>query len=441
VGLGGAARPDDPSSTPADGLCRDGHAAKGMQRRAPDVNDAERLLRAFEEGTLIRPAADRPNFVDLARTLASLAGVPGFAPNEEIASHIGDPEHLVFVLADGLGVHFVEEQSEGSWLREHMAMEMQAVFPSTTAVALTSLATGAWMGRHAVTGWHTRLPELGGAVTILPFQRRSDDQPLGEHGVTPEEAFPAPALLGRASRSVASVVPAAIVNSVYSVYSSGGTPRLGYRSLAEAVEQVVDRVEEADGPTHTYVYTPLVDALAHDLGVGHPEVRDGVSAVDELARRLSAEFSDLGIDARIVVSADHGHLDTAPDRRHPLRPSDPLLGMLDGPPSGDVRVIYFHLLEGRHYGFRELFTKRFGERFVLLDADDAERLQLFGPDELTEECRHRIGDMVAISLGRDVMRYSRPQANGGSGNGAFMRQIGQHSGLSPEEMMIPLIVG
>ena len=112
--------------------------------------------------------------------------------------------------------------------------------------------------------------------------------------------------------------------------------------------------------------------------------------------------------------------------------------MLDGPPSGDVRVLYFHLLEGRHYRFRELFEERFGERFVLLDAEDAERLRLFGPDDLTEECRHRVGDMVAISLGRDVMRYSRPEGNGPGD--AFMRQIGQHSGLSPQEMLIPLIV-
>jgi len=75
---------------------------------------------------------------------------------------------------------------------------------------------------------------------------------------------------------------------------------------------------------------------------------------------------------------------------------------------------------------------------VLLDAEDAERLRLFGPDDLTEECRHRVGDMVAISLGRDVMRYSRPEGNGPGD--AFMRQIGQHSGLSPQEMLIPLIV-
>lgn len=404
----------------------------------PRVSDDGRLLEAFEAGTLVRPSAERANFVDLARTLASIAGVPDMPSHDEIAGHIGAPEHLVFVLADGMGAHFIEEQAAGSWLREHVVMELQAVFPSTTAVALTSLATGEWMGRHAVTGWDTRLAELGGAATLLPFLRRSDQQPLSECGITPEEAFPAPPLLGHASRSVASIVPVAIENSVYSGYSSGGTPRSGYRSLAEAVELVVDRVEEAAGPTYTYVYTPLVDALAHDLGVAHPEVRDGVAAIDELVRRLAAEFADLGTDARIVVSADHGHLDVPPERRHPLRASDPLLGMLDGPPSGDVRVLYFHLLEGRHYRFRELFEERFGERFVLLDADDAERLQLFGPDELTEECRHRVGDMVAISLGRDVMRYSRPE-NDGAGN-AFMRQIGQHSGLSPEEMLIPLIV-
>ncbi len=73
---------------------------------------------------------------------------------------IGEPRHLVLLLVDGLGLRMLEQRPADSVLRRLLAMELRTVFPSTTASAITSLATGEWPAQHAVVGWWTHLPVL-----------------------------------------------------------------------------------------------------------------------------------------------------------------------------------------------------------------------------------------------------------------------------------------
>src|SRR5690606_6372518 len=126
--------------------------------------------------------------------------------------------------------------------------------------------------------------------------------------------------------------------------------------------------------------------------------------------------------------------------RYLLAADDPLLGYLRCHPTGDVRVLYFHLRadagRAEHAAFRDAFRERFGQQFVLLSTDEVQRLRLMGPGTISGETRLRMGDYTAISLGAEVMRYA-----GAPGLDRFMRQRSQHSGLSHAEMHVPLVVG
>ena len=167
------------------------------------MSDVDGLLGAFASGSLVRPSAEVTSIVDLAGAIAMLTGVEGVRPGRratELAEMVGPSDHLIFVLADGVGLSMTERLPPDSFLSTHLAAEIMTVFPSTTAVALTTLATGDWPARHAVTGWWTHLPEMGSAAAILPFTRRSDRRPLVQLGVTPEHAFPLPALAAGTDR-------------------------------------------------------------------------------------------------------------------------------------------------------------------------------------------------------------------------------------------------
>lgn len=399
------------------------------------MSDVDALLAKFERGEFLRPAADSPNIVDLVRALAQLAGGRGIEATpgaRQVAEMIGACDHLVFVLADGLGMNLLETLPAATFLASHLAAELRTVFPSATAVALTSIATGEWPGRHGVTGWWTHLPAIGSAAALLPFVARNRSRSLAQHGVTAREAFAAPPLLERLAGDTLALFPAGIVDSVSSAYFSGGRPRRGYRTLTEAIDTIVARVGAAVEPTYTYLYWPRVDTEAHRHGLGHPRVRGALLELDRQLERLAEELDGR---ARLVMSADHGFLDTPAEARHPIRPTAEIMAWLRFPPSGDARVLHLHSDDGAEESLRHSFKSRYGERFLLLSLEEAERLKLFGPDSIAAEVRGRLGDLIAISRGADVIEYVRS-----GGPGRFVSAASHHSGLTRDEMRIPLVV-
>ena len=140
------------------------------------MSGTQSLIQAFESGVLTQPRHDLPNLVDLARAIAKLSGVCDLdlSPSAaEVAAKIGESDHLVLVMADGVGMNLVESMPRSSFLPKRLQDELLTVFPSTTSVALTSLTTGEWPVRHAITGWWTHLPDLGSAATILQYTARN----------------------------------------------------------------------------------------------------------------------------------------------------------------------------------------------------------------------------------------------------------------------------
>ena len=83
-----------------------------------------------------------------------------------------DAQQLVIVLVDGLGMNFIDKLEPSSFLRRHLRMELQTVFPSTTSAVFTSLATASWPNRHSIIGWDMYLEEVNAVATIIRFERR-----------------------------------------------------------------------------------------------------------------------------------------------------------------------------------------------------------------------------------------------------------------------------
>lgn len=423
-------------------ICGDAHQAVSnaspsarLARYGVRMSDVDRLLDAFATGALLRPSPEAPNIVDLARASALLAGAEGIQDtpgSATIAELIGHSDHIVLVLADGLGMNLLRRLPENAFLPSHLAAQIRTVFPSTTAAALTSLATGEWPSAHAVTGWWTLLPEIGSVAAILQFVTRYDRRPLTDLGVTAEQAFPLPSVMRSMRRDTLALFPDQIAHSVYSTYASGERRRCGYRNLRQAVDIIVERVRAADRSTYTYLYTPLIDHVAHVHGIERPEVRAAITETNREMERLHAELGGRG---RIVLSADHGFLDSPVGTRHQISPRNPLMTSLRFPPSGDARVLYFHLRQGFEGRFRQKFQQQLGERFLLVTIEEAEHVELFGPGRLSPTTRARVGDLIAISTGPDVIEYGPA-----GGVGRVMSQASQHSGLSPPEMQVPLVV-
>jgi hypothetical protein len=389
----------------------------------------------FAEHVLVRPGANEiPDIVHLIRALATLCGVEHLNspwPTKKLAQLIEPADHFVFILLDGLGMNILNRLPADAFFRRSFRMQLNSTCPSTTACALTAVATGHWASRHGVAGWFTHLPDLGFTATVLPFAERFAHQPLTARGLRPEDVFPLPPILPLMTHRAASLSPSYIANTTYNNYCRGGTTGLAYKKIADAVDQIVHRIDAAAEPTYTYLYLDEIDTLCHHVGVEHEAVDVRVVAIatelDKLAEALAGR-------AKIVCTADHGLIDVPAPNQTLLRNGDPLLELLTVPPSGDARMPIFHLRAGTRDAFVEQFAQRFGESMALVDSDRADAMRLFGPEAMPTAIRRRFGDFIAFPFKPATLAYLPPEKQPGH---VF---FAVHAGLSPDEMHVPLCV-
>ena len=401
------------------------------------ASDRDRVEGWLAEGRLLRPiepdGAGPPTTVDLARAVAHIGGAPLGGDDHAaaaLAERIGVDRPLLFVLVDGLGDVFVDRLEATSVLGGAERIGLRSVFPSTTAAALTAIATGEWPATHAVPTWFTHLHRREITATILPFVERGSNTALQRFGVTPDEAFPCPSRLAAMPGPLRTYHPRAISNSEFTSYGRGGWPTDPYDHLRDAAAGVVERIAEQSERGVHYLYLPMVDSASHRVGPDGGDTEQALRAVD---RAIGAIAEALDGQARIAISADHGAIGVGAQEKSLMLPDDSILDELHTPPHGEPRVPMFCVRRGRGEAFAGAFRERWGERWALLSRAEAEELALFGPGPLSELAAERIGDYIGISAGREIIVYGEP------GNPQISLR-GFHAGMLPEEMSIPLLL-
>ena len=393
-------------------------------------SDVPSLLAAFESRALLRPRFDTPNIVDLSKALFDWAGVP----NLDLGKNAGRIQEtfvvaskLVLVVADGLGMNFINKLEPSSFLRQNLREELQTVFPSTTSAVFTSLATASWPNRHSIIGWDMYLGEIDAVATIIRFMRRSDDEPLGKIGVREEQAYPEPSLFGVIPGELISVVPEGIADTPYSNYWSGhNSSYVTYAAHSDGVDEAIACSRAAGNGSITYFYTSQVDHAAHKYGTDAPETIQALGRTDSMIERLATQ---LPANTHLVLTADHGLLDGP---THEILPTDTLMEYLLHEPWGDSREMQFAVKPGKKEEFESDFRGRFGDVAFLLTVDEVEALELLGPGPIENAARKRLGTHLAISRGEDAFMYrAKPDS---------IILVGYHSGFTPDEMLVPLVV-
>ena len=401
----------------------------------PATHDAQKLNTLLASGALLHPVSHAPGLVDFAAALHNAIGASHapLRPNAaRIRALLGDPDHLVFALVDGFGMNYVERQPTRAFIRRNLATEMRSVFPSTTSAALTTIATGEWPAQHAVTGWHVLLPQINAVSTIIAFTRSPDKLPLSRLGVSPRAAYPVPSRIGATPLDAACLMPAHIANTAYSTYWAGGISQIPYKSTRHAVRALARRIARAARPSFTYLYMSQVDSAAHKHGAYHATTMRAAQFADETLERIAAALPP---NAALVMTADHGHLDFPASRVRKLTLGDALLRLCETPPSGDVRLMYATVRPDNLPAFRRAARDQLGDDFIVLDAPQTDALRLLGPNPPSPETRRRIGNALVLSTTNAVLDF-----RAALGEDASKRMRSHHSGLTPAEMRVPLVI-
>jgi hypothetical protein len=375
---------------------------------------------------MFRPDYARSGFVNLVASLVEAAG--GAPRHPSLASlpvaELRSAQNIVFLIVDGLGDNYLQKSGAGGRIAARRRGAISAVFPSTTASAITTSFTGATPLEHGLTGWFTYFSETGCVGAPLPFQRRGERTALC---VKPGRLFvEGPLFDGLATRSIV-VSWRKIIDSAYNVHHCGRAERLAYDDLPGFLEQTARAVKSGPERKFVYAYWPEFDALSHQHGVGSAEVRAHFKALDDMFGDLLARLA--GTDTLVVLTADHGFIDCPPEESLEL-PSE-LSAMLRFPLCGERRVAFCHVQDQK--AFIGKAKSILGGRADVRPSRELLDEGWFGAGRAHPRFAERIGDVAIVMNGRGTVKDWVP------GEPRHLH-IGNHGGISEDEMNIPLVV-
>ncbi|MBV9323008.1 MAG: alkaline phosphatase family protein [Chloroflexi bacterium] len=368
----------------------------------------------------------------------------------------GDVKTVVLVVADGLGhLQLEREIAAGNApnLAELIARADQAdacvaytpitsVFPTTTVAALGSVNSGVAPSHHGLLAYTLFLPELDMVAEMIrwgPLNRRvSFADP--EFGQSPEAFFWAETTYAR--------LHAAGVERTFAVNPSGfsGTALTrmlhqqatyaGYVSTSSLGPIVSRIVHDSTEPTYVYAYWPTVDTIAHVVGPLTPEHGAEVAGFDFQFGRLLNALADRH-DTLVMLTADHGHVDTLPEDAVNFADHPELLGMLRAIPAGERRVVYLHPRDGATQDVAAYTREHLHTAAATMLRDEAVAEGLFGPGQLSVRAASRIGEVLLFPRG--ALQLVTPVESPDGNPMKLPTFRGLHGGLTADEAVVPLL--
>ena len=181
------------------------------------------------------------------------------------------------------------------------------------------------------------------------------------------------------------------------------------------------------GKVFLSLYWSGTDAIAHTYGPFTEEFVAEFRSVDGMLKR---EWDEKLSETVLILASDHGFVAMDREDYHQLSETVNCRYLLRLP-VGEPRASYLFVREGQVRAMAEFVAERFGDGLVCLDSREALSMGLFGQGEMRPEVANRIGDLLLVSTDRTGLFHPYPDA---------LMLKGMHGGLTPHEMLVPLLV-
>jgi hypothetical protein len=326
---------------------------------------------------------------------------------------------VVLLVLDGLG--WLQLQDRRALVPTLAGLEggaISSVAPTTTATALSSLALGMSPAEHGIIGYKFVVNGPSGkeVLNVLRWTTASGD---ARSFFPPSLAQPHAAFAGR---RVPVVSRADFSGTGFSQAHQRGSREVAW-FVQSSMPVLVSRLL-AEGEPFVYVYYDGVDKIAHATGLGElydAELRWVDGAVADL-------LSVLTPGAVLAVTADHGQVEVGARAGFVA----PELVARTEMMSGEARFRWLHSRPGGAEELLEGVTLLYGDQAWVASRDQVLAAGVLGGIPSDEACA-RLGDVVMVPFGDDA--YLDPK------DGGDAKLICRHGGLSPSEVLVPLLCG
>lgn len=382
----------------------------------------DRVTEEKEVAAFCEPAYGVRSLGDVIPAAAHALGSPlGPAPTGLVLP--GASSYVVFLI-DGLGARLLERYAHAApYLSSLLATSAPATasVPSTTSTSLTTLGTGLMPGAHGLVGFTTRIPGTNDLLNALIWDADVDPIQWQPHQTTFSS-------LQAAGVRVTVVNKREFNGSGLTVAAHRGAEYVGVDRVGERIAAVVAASAPAPRqPTLTYVYDGDLDWTGHRWGVASSQWLQQLAMIDHEAEQLREA---LPADRRLVVIADHGMVDVPASARIDVSADDDLRSGI-ALVGGEARFRHLYCTGGAVPDVVATWRERLGDQAEVLTRSEAIGLGWFGP--VDPSVLPRIGDVVVACRGDFAVLSTDgfPYEN---------KLIGMHGSLTPDEMLIPVLV-
>lgn len=369
---------------------------------------------------------------------------------------------VVFLFLDAFGWSFFERALSMSlpavqrFVNEGTVSLITSLFPSTTAAHVHTFNMGSPPSQTGIYEWRMYEKSLDTLISPLMFstvedihskEKKNQRDTLVTRGIAqPEDIFtvsPFYRSLLANGVTVSDFCPQEFVDGSYNSVVTAEIERIGYDSYENGIKYLYQKVslsrKQKENKTFFKFYSPLFDSTSHHHGPNSNELND---ALKDFFTLLEKEFfiplaQDKSGDVAVLVSADHGHIGINPEETIYLdlempeiidyfpqnNSGTPLF------PCGSRRDLFLHV-ENEH---REQLYSTLSDRLegIAKVFHIEEVMELFGDWQPSQRFLDNVGNLLILPLGNQGVFLAGKDGFYKKGN------IGEHGGLSSEEMDIP----
>ena len=349
-----------------------------------------------------------------------------FLSSKEISKH----KNVILLIVDGLGYKYLIRNGKDGILKNNLKNKMTSVFPPTTATCITTFATGVAPKQHGITGWFMYLKELGMITTILRTMPRLGGCSFSQVGIDLNKIFTEKSFASKIKIKSYTVIHDEILKSDYNITVNKNSTMLGYQNINECFESIKKAVDKK-GKKYVFAYWGSLDSYAHKNGMNSKVTYDHFQNIDNNVKQLVKYLE--GKDALLIITADHGLIDSAKNKTILLKDHPKLDECLALQLSGDPRCVYCYVKPGKLKQFKDYVKKNLSKEFYLMKSNKLVEKNFYGLFTPHKELLNRIGDYVLIAkenyIMLDTLLCQKDKI-----------PIGNHGGISEEEIYVPLII-
>jgi hypothetical protein len=342
----------------------------------------------------------------------------------------GDREKKIFLLIDGLGYGLLKKivqrrKAFANTLKKAQVSKGTTIFPSFTLSVIPTIDSGLNISENGMVGETFPIRETGRIANI--FSRFDENER--------EIVYPKPDNIKKIAKRCrfAYMTTEHVINTSYTATVFKDLTLIPHISFHDMIIQLYKAVKE-EKYDFIYAYSDMIDHAQHTYASASFEVEELLEAAFVFMEKLLIPLlKERGYN--LIITSDHGHMDFKKDSIVGIRPEGGIMGYMTSYPWGSPRALFMNAINGKEKQFEEAFEKHYGKNALLFNVEEALKSGLFGDTYPNNSIRYRFGTHIAIAKGTAFFHYIKP-----GDKKRFSETFGHHSGMSAEEMEIPIII-